>query len=440
MAMVQKRPDKGIRPALCGAGVILFLGAVASFCATGGPYAGYPIGPSTIPPSSYGQDLVTLPNPIDVSANLLMTGNVAGGMQFRGRVPYGAPTELRTWLGSTRLDSFLRRSQGTLGEGAGWADMMPFYSPTATVTRMAPGSSDPIVPQAGWMVMITPNDTTDSGLAKAPTGAVEGILMPVLAGVANTAQVAEKGVQLDLSGGIRANLPDAAQASSRGQDLAGQPIWGEPGDANQPTGRVWAGMGPRRNLSLMKTDEDPCGVPSPGGTPLDEVKRFRWVGSTQDFWQARYEQCMEQAAASLKAGRPSRAVDAYTLAMTYKPGDALALAGKSHALFINGEFIGSALFLARLLETCPDYARIQIDLPGLVGGEGILRSRIDEARSYLRQNESDPLRLALAYVDYRIGEALAAKETLDKVADKAPPWPTLKRAIDETLAADRPAR
>jgi hypothetical protein len=439
MGMVHKSPDIGMRPALYGAGVILFLAAGASFCPAAGPYAGYPIGLSTIPPSSYGQDLVTLPNPIDVSANLVMTGNLAAGMQFRGHVPYGAPTELRTSLGSTRLDSFLRRSQGALGEGAAWRNMVPFYSPTATVTRLAPGSSDPILPQAGWMVMIASNDTTDGGSSTALTGAVEGAPMPVLPVVASIDHVAEKGVQPDLSGGIWADLQGAAPPLPRGQEPAGQPIWGDLGDANQPMDRMWPGMGPRRNPGL-KTEEDPCGVPAAGGTPLDEVKRVRWVGSTQDFWQARYERCMERAASSLKAGKPSQAADAYTLAMMYKPGDALALAGKSHALFVGGEFVGSALFLARLLETCPDYARIQIDLPGLVGGEGILRSRIDEAGSYLRQNESDPLRLALAYVNYRIGEAPAAKEVLDKVVDKAPPWPTLKRAIDETLAADRPSR
>ncbi|MFC1634763.1 hypothetical protein ACFL5Z_07965, partial [Planctomycetota bacterium] len=103
-----------------------------------------PAGYGTIPPSSYRNGLVGSPNPIDVSGNLLMTGNVRRGMHFRGPVPYRSTTSFSTTLGSSALDSFLRDTAGS-GDFGGLANkyrVQPFYSPTQTVTTMIPGRSE----------------------------------------------------------------------------------------------------------------------------------------------------------------------------------------------------------------------------------------------------------------------------------------------------------
>ena len=42
-----------------------------------------PIGPGTVPPSSYESGLVRIPNPMANTNNLLVTGNVGGGKHFR---------------------------------------------------------------------------------------------------------------------------------------------------------------------------------------------------------------------------------------------------------------------------------------------------------------------------------------------------------------------
>lgn len=436
MVSDQTNRDRGMPAALRKGGMVLLLSAYQSLCPGAEPYGRVPIGLSTTPPSSYGQDLVTLPNPIEVGSNLLVTGNVAGGMQFRGFVPYSAPMELRTPVGSARLDPFLRRSEGALGGGTGWLNLAPFYSPTATATFIAPGSSDPVVPRVGWMSMLGPRQGTEGGSSAAQTGAAGGIRIPTLPLSPDLAQDSGKGVQPDLPGRIWADLWDALDTPSRAQDPPRPGAREDLGDANQPVDRAW----PVSHPGLTeRPGADPCGTSVAGVDPLEEAKRVRWVGSTQDLWQARYEQCMGQAAVSVRDGHPSLAVDAYSLALVYKPGDALALAGKCHALFACGEFSGSVLFLGRLLEICPDYARIQIDLPAWVGGEAVLRSRMEEARGYLQKNGPDPLRLALAYAHYRLGEALTARDLLDQVADKTPPWPILKRAVDETLAQGGPS-
>jgi tetratricopeptide (TPR) repeat protein len=105
-----------------------------------------PIGAPTVPQSSYRSGLFPSSNPIDTTGNLLITGNVADGRHFRGVVPYSATTSFADTLGSTTLDSFLRRSAGTdsLSEPSG--GYTPYYSPSSTVTTTRPGLSSVIRP------------------------------------------------------------------------------------------------------------------------------------------------------------------------------------------------------------------------------------------------------------------------------------------------------
>ena len=105
-----------------------------------------PVGSGTIPPSSVRSGLIRSPNPIDTSSNLVVTGNVSGGKHFRGVVPYNAISDFGGRLGSSSLDSFLRRSAdpGYFSRYAG--GYKPNYSPSKTVTTTMPGRSGVIRP------------------------------------------------------------------------------------------------------------------------------------------------------------------------------------------------------------------------------------------------------------------------------------------------------
>lgn len=94
---------------------------------------------ATVPPSSIRSGLFRSPNPIDTSGNLVITGNVAGSRYFRGVVPYRATSEFLGELGSSSLDSFLRRSAGSEDIGRYTGAFIPYYSPSATVTTTRPG-------------------------------------------------------------------------------------------------------------------------------------------------------------------------------------------------------------------------------------------------------------------------------------------------------------
>ncbi|MHC4185266.1 MAG: tetratricopeptide repeat protein [Planctomycetota bacterium] len=98
-----------------------------------------PIGVPTVPQSSFGGGLVTSPSPIDRSGNLVITGNISGGRHFQGIVPYGATSDFSGALGSTSLDSFLRRSAGSVDLDSPAGTYTPYFSPSRTVATTRPG-------------------------------------------------------------------------------------------------------------------------------------------------------------------------------------------------------------------------------------------------------------------------------------------------------------
>ena len=112
------------------------------------PGIGNPVGPSTIPPSTFRSGLVNSPSPIDTSGNLLITGNVRRGRHFRGTVPYRSTTSFGSSLGSSSRSSFLRDTAGSedLQTYSNKYGTQPYYSPSETVTTMTPGRSEIFMP------------------------------------------------------------------------------------------------------------------------------------------------------------------------------------------------------------------------------------------------------------------------------------------------------
>jgi len=143
-------------------------------------------------------------------------------------------------------------------------------------------------------------------------------------------------------------------------------------------------------------------------------------GTLAAYSRARYTRFMQTAESHLKQGRFAQAISAYKLAALHQPHDPLAAAGRSHALFAQGEYTSSALFLSRALAKRPDYAEFLIDLSMLVGGQEALYARIREADKYLTYNGSFDLQFLLAYVSYQIGDLSRAQELTDAAQKKQP--------------------
>jgi tetratricopeptide (TPR) repeat protein len=76
------------------------------------------------------------------SANDIITGNVAGGREFRGTLPYNSQSQLSTGLsdpGSSSVRSFLRRSSGSPYVPLYGDSSKPYYDPMQTTTGFRPG-------------------------------------------------------------------------------------------------------------------------------------------------------------------------------------------------------------------------------------------------------------------------------------------------------------
>lgn len=124
-----------------------------------------PIGPSTVPPSSIRSGLVSTPDPLNTTGNLLITGNVRRGMHFRDTVPYRSTTSFGSSLGTSSLSSFLRDTAGSedFGRYSNKYSTQPYYSPAEMVTTMIPGRSGIFRPTGAMISTRAQQDTRSAG-------------------------------------------------------------------------------------------------------------------------------------------------------------------------------------------------------------------------------------------------------------------------------------
>ncbi len=152
-------------------------------------------------------------------------------------------------------------------------------------------------------------------------------------------------------------------------------------------------------------------------TILGEHKTFA------SFTDDKFNRYMRAGEEYLKHGKYYRAADAYTLASIYKANDPLAYAGKSHALFAAGEYMSSALFLARALEIFPGYSQFKIDIEAMVGDRDKLESRVLDVEQWQKESGSAELQFLLGYIYHQMGRGDRAKEMIDKAYEKMPDSP-----------------
>lgn len=180
-------------------------------------------------------------------------------------------------------------------------------------------------------------------------------------------------------------------------------------------------------------------VPQKKSPPLAELKELsrselsaeakRIMGphqSLESLSEAKFTQHMLAAEDHLKAGRYYRAASCFGLASMYRPDNSQALAGRGHALFAAGEYVSSALFLARALAVAPDYAQTKIDFVAAVGGAERLAGRVADVEQWLARSGSGELQFLLGYVYYRTGKLTQAKQAIDTAYEKMPNSPAVK--------------
>lgn len=97
-----------------------------------------PVKSTKIPVSSTQSGLRRSPNPVNLSGNDVITGNVSGGKEFRGFVPYRADTDIGTTVATDSFNRFMRQSAPVnLGIQQSYLPQ-PYYIPTRTASSLKP--------------------------------------------------------------------------------------------------------------------------------------------------------------------------------------------------------------------------------------------------------------------------------------------------------------
>ena len=172
-----------------------------------------------------------------------------------------------------------------------------------------------------------------------------------------------------------------------------------------------------------------------------EAKRILGPYKTYEaFSAAKFDQYIAAAQMYQKQGKYYRAADSYAMALIYKANDPTACAGRGHMLFAAGEYVSSALFLARAIEASSGYAQTKVDLVALLGDKDLVESRIADVEAWLQRSDAPVLRFLLGYVYYRTGRLDRAKDAIDSAYDKMPnsvAVQAVRKAIDDAMRSQK---
>ncbi|MFH1369869.1 MAG: hypothetical protein ABII09_01065 [Planctomycetota bacterium] len=403
-------------------------------------------------------------------------------------------------LGNTSgaFDSFLRRTSGSQGLERSGGGLTPFYSPSMTVTTQVPGTRGGVISQApgGY----TADSVYGAALPTAQTGYYRpGYVPQTRTRPLSMSQIEmEKLIQEDITrysmGGVPVTevqslerfwrdmgiqierRPEQAKQGGREEGLA---IGSEP-DVRMLLGlrmerekqpaeetpesldikgkgqgldvyeqmkkqlvepmdldRLIEGIEGIGKPVIGQVEPNAAGTSSAGTSAIGRAGAVELYTSFAVFRDDKFNQHIMAAESYMKQGRFYRAADAYTLATVYKPDDPLGYAGKSVALFATGEYMSSSLFLARALEIFPEYAKVKIDLVGIIGSKDTVENRILDAREWTTRSDSGELEFLLSYVYYQLDRMEFARMMIEQAAKKMPDSAAvaaMKKAIDERTA------
>ena len=505
----------------------------------------------TVPLSSTRSGLIRSRDPIDRSGDLLITGNVSGGRQFRGLIPYQSPTSFQRMSGIlpsdvgtldpyTTLDPFRRQASGSGGVGTYVGRTTPFYPISSTVTRMPPGQRDvlttpmpridyrakakpllpvfgrpkisaeeqevpklelpvkPVVPPAEQPDKVTFSDVDKyminkrliMGLKERQLERLQEELKETepkkaesqgeLTGVERSMKLRSEGIETATEKVLKPfELPVRQEPTKK----AAEPdVYEQMKQQAEEFEKTFEKLPAEKKAE--KGEKDQAEEDSQGGGPLsgdfpskfksrldgrfgkemvsktDQPRKVEDVFSKiarEDYlaWmdvsarargilgehktfasysQDKFNQYLREAEGYLKDGKYYLAARTYDLALIYKPKDPLVYAGKGHALFGAGEYMSSALYIARALEIFPEYARFKIYLEEMTGDRDHLESRIKDVGAWLEHSDAGELHFLLGYVYFQMGRYESAAESIGKAYEKLPDAPaviTLKKAIED---------
>jgi tetratricopeptide (TPR) repeat protein len=152
--------------------------------------------------------------------------------------------------------------------------------------------------------------------------------------------------------------------------------------------------------------------------PADGDRRTN--GNATAVMQKQFDHYLAAAQLYMQQDRYYRAADSFTLASVYIPHDPRAHLGKGHALLAAGEYVSSAVSLARAIELDARYALGKVDLVEIIGGPDAFVQRITNLEERAQGSDASQLQFLLAYVYLQMDQLSEARIAIEAARNGLP--------------------
>jgi len=421
-------------------------------------------GSAITPPSTGGRGLVRRNTASSFNqGNLGMTGNVTGGRQFRGFVPYSSSTQFQGTLGSRSLDSFRSAAAGSNPfSNTSPGQSNAYYSSTGSVTTMQNGKV---------YGSRTSLDLRLNGIVKSPTMGTSGHSARTVSAPlsqkysAPLSQISTRPLTRDsqnVLNGFKQDLYNIAVGKDIKKDKITDKKTSSKEDAQRLDDKIleegiFEPLKPEKILSpeninkselkfeakdsaredifeqiqkadnIKDSDEDQetsedaqdeeasDSVEKKAASSANQATGIRGKHKTfASYTNDKFNNYMQLAENYIKEGKYYKAADSFSLASIFKKGDPLPFAGQSLALLGAGEYMSSSFYLHKAILTYNKFPEINVDLVAMIGDKDILDSRIIEIQEWQKRSESAELATLLSYIHMQMDQLDWAKTQIEK--------------------------
>jgi len=476
--------------------IMAFLGFVGAGFAVDPPI-GSPVGDPTVPPTDLPgagspplSGIRSTQDSYGADGNLTVTGNVFGGRYFRyynGIVPYRSTAEfypsdfeLAPGFGSTSLNSFIRRSAGSVYIDDSLGLNRPYYLSSQTVTSLTRGDQSQLAPPLLPEVYPDPLYDRRRPLSRS-FEELERIISREIQlqkeSPQEEASQEDKDTELeDIEAYLAQQLTKGEQKKEKGlfDDALELPKPPEPAKPTEPVSeqQKQAEEQPTDFYEQLRRETDKAEEEDADAFPADKLEEtedkqqdksdfelkvgekielpevdhakaaaIRGPHKTFKSWaQAKYTEYMQAAVKFLKEGKYYKAADAFTLAGVYSLKNPLPFGGKSLALFAAGEYMSSAFFLQKAITLSPDYAKRRINMTAVLTDKDMIQDRIIELATFQQKSKSPALAFLMAYMFYQGNNMVGAQQAIKLASEHMgndPALISLKKAVAAAGAGAR---
>jgi hypothetical protein len=423
--------------------IILVVGYPCS--AMDNSYVNSPMGSPTAVPSAGRSGLI--PNPSSTTTygaegNAVVSGNIGGGRQFRGVVPYGS--SFYNASSSSPIDNFLRRSadSSTMDRNPGIYD--PYYDPQRTVTSINRGGQSGLAaPQLNPQGRVTPylpqTQNTSLGLQRPLSAQPEDLARilerqmkqiqadDLLKAKVDLNALAKEATQNDSTDLLKPKTPPLSQEKT--EDKPGEKEI-QPNRYEQIRIRMQEDELKQKETETAQKktaetkQESPQTKEADGSAAVSDPKsKYKTFTSLAEAKALEYITAAQQF---LKEGKFYKAVDSFALAAVWQPENAAAHIGQVGALFAAGEYMSSAYYLNQELTVRPELAGQKIAPAVLMPDRDIFENRLLEIATWQEQSRSGELAFLMAYMFWQDDKVSKAQDMIAKAQTLLPQDPAVK--------------